>query len=249
MKWFFTILLLLGTRASLLACSFYPGSFCSVASDSTTHAILEFTIVEHLNHGIRVQVDQVWLGVEFRNELIIWDREDIDCNGNFPQSTTQYGPVGSRIVAGLELIANTASNWEVAGDYRATTFHFTDGYLYEDGNRWKSYYQHMDESVDIPQSGLADLLIECTGFQVTPYQPGTMSLVPNPATQAVVNVQRSWSAPTEVTVYDHTGRVVLAKLLTPEEVELPLRELPNGYYIVEARVGELVLRKKLVVQR
>ncbi len=249
MKWFFTLLLFLGTRASLLACSFFPMPFCQVASDSSFSAILEFTIVEQLNHGIRVQVDQVWLGVEFRTELIIWDREDIDCNGLFRQSTTQYGPVGTRIVAPLELIVSTNSGWEVAGDYRATTFHFTDGYLYEDGNRWKSYYQHMDESVDIPQSGLADLLIECTGFQVTPYEPGTMNLVPNPATQGVVNIQRSWSFPTDITVYDHTGRAVFAKLLTPEEVELPLQELPNGYYIVEARVGELVLRKKLVVQR
>ena len=250
MKKLFTLLLFLaGARASLLACSFYPLGFCLVASDSSMSAIVEFTIVEQLDHGIRVQVNQVWLGAEFRPELIIWDRQDIDCNGIFPQSTTQYGPVGTRIVAPLELILTTNSGWEVAGDYRASTFHFTDGYLYEDGQRWKSYYQGLDESIDIPQSELGALLSGCTGLELMPYQPGIMTLAPNPATQEAVKIQRSWSFPTEVTVYDHTGRIVLTRLLTSEEVELSVEALSSGCYVVESRVGKMVLRQKLMVQK
>lgn len=87
------------------ACSFYPTPFCDILSeDHDFSAVLEFTITKRLKNGIEVQIENVWFGFEPRLTLTIWDREEIDCNGTFNQELSQYGPVGTRIVAMLTKI-------------------------------------------------------------------------------------------------------------------------------------------------
>ncbi len=231
-----------------VACSFYPTPFCEVVKTTPNASLLEFTILEHLPNGIRVHIDNVWQGQEFRAEVIIWNREDIDCNGLFPQRTSQYGPVGTKIVASLMLIDTLETAWEQLGDYRGSVFAFTDGFLRLEGNRWRSAYSDLDEGVDIAEGQLSVFLSDCVGYELTPVGPATMTVGPNPADD-YVRVLRNWSEDTRITLYDLSGRVVAIEIFGVEELDLSLAGIAEGIYFIESRVGQTVLRQKLVVRR
>lgn len=234
------------------ACSFYPLGFCEVAKEANLNgeaAILEFTILEHVNHGARVRVDQVWGGLEYRQELMIWDRKDFDCNGIFRQDVTHYGPVGTRIVAVLGLIDSVENGWEQTGDYLGSFFSFTDGYLRLENGRWKSHYQNFDHSVDINENKLDEYLSDCLGYQVQPYLPGQFSVAPNPVTSNTLRLLRTSNQPADVRIYDLQGRVVAVATMSAEETDLLLPHLTNGYYLLEVRMGHVILRKKILIRR
>lgn len=231
------------------ACSFYPTPFCDLLTDDYDFsAVLEFTITKRLNNGIVVRIENVWYGFEPRAELTIWDREIIDCNGGFSQELSQYGPVGTRIVAMLTKIDSPESNWEIVDDYRGSVFHFADSYLRLDGNRWKSHYSELDEGVDIAKGKLADFLSECIGFELTPDVPANIGIAPNPASESV-RIIRSWQEVTQITLYDLSGREVAINWLAGEEIDFSLVGIPDGVYIIQAAVGDAVFRKKLIIRK
>lgn len=231
------------------ACSFYPTPFCDILSgDHDFSAVLEFTITKRLNNGIVVKVENVWYGFEPRAELTIWDREIIDCNGGFNQELSQYGPVGTRVVAMLTKIDSPQSNWEIIDDYRGSVFHFADSYLRLEGLRWKSHYSDMDEGVNIAKGKLKDFLSECMGVDLTPDAPASIGIAPNPAS-ASVRIIRSWEEETQITLFDLSGREVAISWLAGEEIDFSLAGIPDGVYIVQATVGDAVFRKKLVIRK
>lgn len=231
------------------ACSFYPLPFCDiVAGDSAYSTILEFTITKRLQHGIEVSVEKVWYGFEPRPTLTIWDRETIECNGGFLQELSQYGPVGTRIVAALQQIEAAQTSWEMIDDYRGSVFHFADSYLRLDGNRWKSHYSDRDEGVDIAKGKLQDFLSDCIGYTLQPQAAASIGIGPNPASTSV-RVFRNWEEETLVTLFDLSGRVVAMNVLAGEEIDFSLEGIPDGVYIVQATVGEAVFRKKLVIKQ
>ncbi len=77
------------------------------------------------------------------------------------------------------------------------------------------------------------------------------SIYPNPAhgtaTLLLPNALRG-TAPVAVQVLDNLGRVVLARTLAAETLELPLNGLAAGVYTVQARTTAGLVSKKLVVQ-
>lgn len=230
-------------------CSFYPAPFCDILSDDDGFsAVLEFTITKRLTNGIEVQIENVWYGFEPRATLTIWDREMIECNGGFNQELSQYGPVGTRIVAMLTKIDSPQSNWEIINDYRGSVFHFADSYLRLEGNRWKSHYSELDDGVDIGKGKLKDFLSDCMGVDLTPDAPASIGIAPNPASESV-RIIRNWEEETQITLFDLSGREVAINWLAGEEIDFSLAGIPDGVYIVQATVGDAVFRKKLIIRK
>lgn len=250
MKKLILLLLIVGfSQVETKACSFYPSAFCDVVKEgkeSGNATLLEFTILEQLDRGVRVRIENVWYGFEPRTELIIWDRDTIFCNGGFIQETDQWGGEGARIVAMLQKIDSLESDWEVLGDYRGPVFSFTDGFLRLTDGRWKSDHLGLDIAVDISKGRLKRFLSECLGEDVEPQEPASITVAPNPASGSV-NVLRSWSDATEIRLFDLSGREVALKSLAGEEIELSLAGIPNGTYILVASVGGTIFREKLVI--
>ena len=76
-------------------------------------------------------------------------------------------------------------------------------------------------------------------------------LYPNPAhatATLLLPAALRGSAPVAVQILDNLGRVVLARTLTAETLELPLTGLAPGIYTVQARTTAGLVSKKLVVQ-
>ncbi|MCU0432116.1 MAG: T9SS type A sorting domain-containing protein [Bacteroidia bacterium] len=69
--------------------------------------------------------------------------------------------------------------------------------------------------------------------------PGGVKVFPNPAGQAVnINWEQTTSSPHQITIYDLTGRIIIATLNTPvttgvQTVSLPLSDIPGGVYLVK----------------
>lgn len=231
------------------ACSFYPSSFCDVVQagkEAGNASLLEFTILERFDRGVRVQIETVWYGFEPRTELTIWDRDTIFCTGGFLQETSQWGERGTRIVAMLQKIDSLETDWEVLGDYRGSVFAFTDGFLRLKNGRWKSDHPGLDIAVDIGKGRLKRFLSECIGENLTPQAPASITIAPNPAS-GYVNILRSWSDITEIRLFDLSGREVALGSLAGEEIAFSLTGIANGTYILVATVGETIFREKLVI--
>jgi len=74
-------------------------------------------------------------------------------------------------------------------------------------------------------------------------------LFPNPASsQVILKLVKSEDALVKVEITDLNGRIVSRVESMDSQINISLEELPRGFYIVQARIGDIRIRERLVVE-
>lgn len=252
------LLVILAAMPSVFACSFAPQdiSFCQIAGWNPEYTIARGKIVKKIDHGLRLELYEIYRGNEIQSEVILWDGEDFDCNGTlFSYSTDHVGEVGQTILLVMEPIDQTISSWEKIGDYR-NIYSKIQGFepfarpLIQTGNKLKGLFSDGVNSVDLEE--LAEKLNDCTeGILSQPRIVGGLAglvVYPNP-TKDYLFVENDISAQSEIKIFDMSGRLVLRQMEYGVESGIKVNGLPEGIYILFIKSDGLIMRKKIQVTR
>ncbi|MEZ4775586.1 MAG: T9SS type A sorting domain-containing protein [Bacteroidia bacterium] len=252
------LMIFLAAVPTAIACSFAVQdiSFCQFANWNPEYTIARGKIVKRIDHGLRLELYEVYRGSETRSEVILWDREDVDCNGIIiSYSTDHVGEVGQTILLVMEQIVTPEISWETSGDYRNSYSRF-QGFdpfarpMVQSGDKLKGLFSDGINSVDLDD--LADKLNNCTEDILSPPRivGGSTELViyPNPAYDFLF-VQNEISPESEINIFDMSGRLVLRQMEYLMERGIRVNLLPEGIYILSIKSEGLIVRKKIRIIR
>lgn len=114
MRIIFTLITTLLLSANLWACSIYPEPFCKTVDSSRT--LIYGRIIDTIPHATRVQVFNVYRGMETRDTITVWNTMYFCMSWN-EVSLSEYG-IGDTLFFVLPLIDSIVHDWDVVGDYK-----------------------------------------------------------------------------------------------------------------------------------
>jgi len=252
------IVLVLGCYIDSSACSILAEDipFCNAAKADYS-LIARGKIVEKFEHGIIMELYEVYRGEEDRCEIKVFERPAWDCNGLiFNYDIKYFGEVGQVVLFYAEPIETLEHNWEEEGEYR-TLYADIKGYgqfikpMIQQGNKVKGLFAKGINAVKIDQ--IAQKLADCGVEGLLPDSrplcgPHALNIYPNPATD-IFYIKDDIGVEGEVKLYDMSGKLVMQKSAILVGEGLKLGALPSGMYLVVAQSGSTTFHQKLLINR
>ncbi|MDX2245674.1 MAG: T9SS type A sorting domain-containing protein [Bacteroidia bacterium] len=252
------LMVLLAVMPQVFACSIAPYEipFCQMAEWYPETTIARGKILEKIEHGIRLELYEIYRGSETQSEVILWDKENFDCNGTiFDYSTEHIGEVGETILLLMQPITTAESTWEQPGDYR-NLYSRIDGLgllakpMVQNGDKMKGLFAEGVDSIDLDE--LAEKLSDCaTGILTPPRVVGGiigLDIYPNPS-QNYLFVENEISPESEIQIFDLSGRLVMKQDSYAVEAGIRINLLPEGMYIISVKSEGLTMQEKFLVNR
>lgn len=113
MKTIFTLILSLLLGLSAWACTWNPQPFCN--SVDSSHTLIYGRIVDTIPHGTRVEVLNVYRGVETRDTVTVWNAMYF-CMETVEVSLGNYG-IGNSVFFIMPKVDSSEYGWDIVGDY------------------------------------------------------------------------------------------------------------------------------------
>lgn len=270
MKNWIIYLLLLALYLPALSCSFHVEHFCGTVAKFSDRPVILGKLTAELDHGVQVQVLEVYRGTVEERCIIIWDAETFDCNGPFPRKAIQlFGEQKDEAILMLSSIETPVSSWEQVGEYGNQDLPFITPSLVKDGQmlRGSFFYDHSAGSyVDaIPFDEFEDRIKACaTGnWEITYPDIKTpsceekgegdrrafiASVYPNPVTHTLI-VDAGEEVEADLVLYDIRGKSVFSTRSTSWPAEIPVSHLSVGIYILLIKFdNDLIIKEKILKQ-
>ncbi|MEM7370904.1 MAG: T9SS type A sorting domain-containing protein [Bacteroidota bacterium] len=270
MKHLAILLFLLGLSFPALSCSFHVDDFCTTVSTYPHRPVILGKLISEIDHGVQVQVLQVFRGTVEEQCIIIRDGETFECNGTFSRRAIHlFGEQQDEAVLLLSPIETAVHPWEQVGEYSNRDVPFVTPSLVNDGGLLSgafTYDQVSGVSVfGFPFTEFMDRVQECAPGNWELSYPDDRTAVckeensqdpriffvaayPNPVTHSLT-VDVGAEIEGEVELYDFRARLVYASRSSSWPVEISVSHLPPGIYILLYKLGDGILRQQKILKQ
>jgi len=223
-----------------------PLDFCATLNQNNPDLVVLAVKTANQAHGMQIEILEILKGAESRQQVVVWGDNGLLCR----HYTSQWN-LGDTLIYAIDLIGSSpALPQEDSTDYQISicgiyVLHFSGGMVSGAINGVDTTMSYAD---------FKNLLPSCGATSVLPGEDfPKLQLYPNPAHGLVqISLPYSFTTETQMRLFAIDGKEIkLAdKIFATEspKIVLQTQTLPAGIYILEVRLEELAVRRKLVVQ-
>lgn len=232
-------------HSSLIACSYFPDSFCVTSSEKEDNLIVSGKIIAIDSDGIDLQVLNILRGEYDREILRIWDGTDFDCNGIFSMAASDLGNVNDSIIIILPKIDIIQNTWDVIGDYRRPEYFGYEPVLSIQNSIIYGLIKGLVEAPEeyrVTSMGYNEFIEtwaangDCSDIKVGVNEVNKSQVIiqyNNPVDKSLdIKIINSNNSLKTIEIFNMLGTKLKTIKSTNQEINLSVSDMPNGHYFI-----------------
>ncbi|MEM7370416.1 MAG: T9SS type A sorting domain-containing protein [Bacteroidota bacterium] len=239
-----------------LSCSFHAEetAFCQLGQLEEL-LIARGKIIDVFDHGLLLQLYEVYRGEESRCEIKIFNRPDWNCTGvNILSRSENFGEPGQTVLFFAPKVLEPTADYEELGEYRNDYIEY-EGYgrpfrpLVHIGNHIEGLFSDGVRSVRVER--IHEKLRSCD-FKNLLHAPRKIcgeheiNVYSNPQAHSLTLLEEV-PEQADLILMDLSGRQMLSVPAPPKGTILPVNHLPTGIYILLIKSEGILFKQKVLL--